>query len=145
VGTYRHPFWNVRGHHNKNFIQIHQSVQKVHPPQKFKHSSLWNSWSYDDNEYGVEVAFSSITSIQNFIQIHQSVQNLHQRRSLNPPFWSVWRHVQCHHLHTKFNPNPPISSDVIRGFLCTHIRSLNVRHVGMVEGTGLENMSSRWY
>jgi hypothetical protein len=32
-----------------------------------------------------------------------------------PPFWSDRRHLQCHHLHTKFQPNPPNSSNVIRG------------------------------
>jgi hypothetical protein len=26
----------------QNFIQIHKSVQKLHPPQKFKRPSFWN-------------------------------------------------------------------------------------------------------
>jgi hypothetical protein len=51
----------------QNFTQIRQSVQKVHPPQKFKRSSLWNSRSYEIKEYGIEVAFNVIPSIQNFI------------------------------------------------------------------------------
>jgi hypothetical protein len=48
--------------------------------------------------------------------------------------------IQCHHLHTKFHPNPPIGSKDIKGFLCTHLRSLNVRHFGMAEATRLKEM-----
>jgi hypothetical protein len=33
----------------QNFIQIHQSVQKVHTPQKFKFPPFWNGWSYGIN------------------------------------------------------------------------------------------------
>jgi hypothetical protein len=51
----------------QNFIQIQQSVQKVHPTQKFKRSPLWTGWSYQIKEYDIEVAFNVITSIQNFI------------------------------------------------------------------------------
>jgi hypothetical protein len=54
-------------------------------------------------------------------------------------FWSYRHNLQCHRLHTKFHPIPPITSNVIRVFLCAHLRSLNVRYLGMVEGTGLEN------
>jgi hypothetical protein len=32
------------------------------------------------------------------------------------PLWCDRCHLQCHHLHIKFQPNPPISSNVIRGF-----------------------------
>jgi hypothetical protein len=60
-----------------------------------------------------------------------------------PPFWSDRRHLQCHHLHTKIHPNPPISGNIIMVFLCTHLRNLNFRHFRMVEGTGLENVASR--
>jgi hypothetical protein len=52
-------------------------------------------------------------------------------------------HLQCNHLHTKFYLNPPIGSKVIKGFLCTHLRSLNVRHFGMAEAMGLRNMALR--
>jgi hypothetical protein len=31
----------------------------------------------------------------------------------------------------------------IKGFLCTHLRSLNVRNFGMAEATRLKNMASR--
>jgi hypothetical protein len=51
-------------------------------------------------------------------------------------------HLQCHHLHKKFHPNAPISSEVIKGFLCTHLTSLNVCHFGLVQATGL-NVASR--
>jgi hypothetical protein len=40
--------------------------------------------------------------------------------------------------HTRFHPNSPIGSKVIKGFLCTHLRSLNVRHFGMAEATTLK-------
>jgi uncharacterized protein YneF (UPF0154 family) len=46
--------------------------------------------------------------------------------------------LQRHHLHTRFHSNPPIGSKVIKRFLCTHIRILNVRHFGMAEVTRLE-------
>jgi hypothetical protein len=58
---------------------------------------------------------------------------------LRPPFWSERRHLQYHHFHTNFHPNPPISLKVIRGFLCTHFRGLNVRNFGIFEATGLKN------
>jgi hypothetical protein len=66
----------------QNFIQIHQSVQKVNPPQKFKHPRFEIVEATGLN--GMEsVIFNVIISKQNFIQIHQSVQNLHHVRSLN--------------------------------------------------------------
>jgi hypothetical protein len=46
-------------------------------------------------------------------------------------------HIQCHHLHTRFFPNPPIGSKV-KGCLCTHLRSLNICHFGMAEATRLK-------
>jgi hypothetical protein len=46
--------------------------------------------------------------------------------------------IKYHQLHTKFNPNPPIGTKVIKRFLCTHLRSLNVRHFGMAEATRLK-------
>jgi hypothetical protein len=46
--------------------------------------------------------------------------------------------IQCHHLHTKFNPNPPVGSKVIKGFFCTHLRSLNVCHFRMDEASRLK-------
>jgi hypothetical protein len=73
----------------QNFIQIHQSVQQVHPPQKFKRSPLWNGLSYEIKEYGIEVAFNAITSVQNFIQIHQLVQKFHHLRSSNVHHFGV--------------------------------------------------------
>jgi hypothetical protein len=86
--------------------------------------------------------------MQHFIQIHQSVQKLHHLRSLNVRHFEVveatglnsteWGHLQCHHLHTKFLPNPPTSTNVIKVFLCTHLRSLNARHFGMAKATGLK-------
>jgi hypothetical protein len=75
------------------------------------------------------------------MKIFQAVQNLLVRD--RQPFLSDRRHLQYHHLYTKFHAYPPTSSNIIRGFLCTHLRSLNVRHFGMAEGTGLENMASR--
>jgi hypothetical protein len=52
----------------------------------------------------------------------------------------LWNHgrLQCHHLHTKFHLNPPNSSKIIKGFLYTHLRSLNVRHFGMAKATRLK-------
>jgi hypothetical protein len=73
----------------QNLIQIHQSVQKVHPPQKFTCLPLWNSWSYEIKEYGIEAALNIITSIQNFIQIHELVQKLYHLRSLNVRHFGV--------------------------------------------------------
>jgi hypothetical protein len=73
----------------QNFIKIHQSVQKVHPPQKFKRLPLWNRRSYEIKEYGIKVAISVITSIQNFITIRQSVQKLHHLRSSNISHFGV--------------------------------------------------------
>jgi hypothetical protein len=65
----------------------------------------------------IEVTFNAITTIQNIIQIHQSVQNLHPPLKYKRlPFWSDRCHLQRYHLHTKFEPNLPISSNVIRGF-----------------------------
>jgi hypothetical protein len=45
--------------------------------------------------------------------------------------------------HTRFHPNPPVGSKVIKGFLCTHLRSLNIRHFGMDEATRFKNVASR--
>jgi hypothetical protein len=39
--------------------------------------------------------------------------------------------------HTRLHPNSPIGSKVIKEFLCTHLRGLNVRHFGMAEATRL--------
>jgi hypothetical protein len=90
----RQPLWNDRGHFNvittiQNFIQIYQSVQKLHRLQKLKRSKLWNSLSYEFKEYGIEVAFNIMTSVQNFIQIQQQVRKLHHRRSLNVRHFGV--------------------------------------------------------
>jgi hypothetical protein len=38
----------------------------------------------------------------------------------------------------KINPNPPIDSKVIKVFLYTHLRSLNVHRFGMAEATKLK-------
>jgi hypothetical protein len=43
-----------------------------------------------------------------------------------------------HHLHTKFHPNPPNGSKVIKVFLYTYLRSLNIRQFGMAEDTRLK-------
>jgi hypothetical protein len=72
----------------QNFIQIHQSVQKVHPPQKFKCPPFLNG-SYGIEQHGVKIIFNVIISIQNFIQIHQLVQKLHHLRSLNVRYFGV--------------------------------------------------------
>jgi hypothetical protein len=45
---------------------------------------------------------------------------------------------QHHHLHTKFHPNPPHGSNVIKVFLYTHLRSLNVHHFLMAEAMRLK-------
>jgi hypothetical protein len=39
--------------------------------------------------------------------------------------------------------NPHIGSKVIKGFLCTHVRSLNVLHIGMAEATRIKDVASR--
>jgi hypothetical protein len=46
--------------------------------------------------------------------------------------------IQCHHLHKKFHPK---STNRFKS--STHLRSLNVRHFGMVKVTGLNSMHSR--
>jgi hypothetical protein len=38
----------------------------------------------------------------------------------------------------KIHPNPPHGSKVIKVFLYTHLRSLNVRHFEMAKATGLK-------
>jgi hypothetical protein len=55
----------------------------------------------------------------------------------------IWSqgHLWCHHLHTKFHPNPPIDSKAIKGFLYTYLRSLNVHHYGMAEAMILKNVA----
>jgi hypothetical protein len=126
----------------KNRIHIHQSLQKVHPPQKFKCSPLWNTWSYNIKEYGIEVA-SVITSKQNDIQIHQSAKKLHHLTSLNIRHFGV--------INVTFNVIISIqnfiqihqSVQTLSGAFYTHLRGLNVRHLGMDHGTELENMASR--
>jgi hypothetical protein len=40
--------------------------------------------------------------------------------------------------HTKFHPNPPNGSKVIKVFLYTYLTSLSVRHFGMAEATRLK-------
>jgi hypothetical protein len=42
--------------------------------------------------------------------------------------------------HTEFHPNPQNGSKVIKVFLYTHLKSLNVYHFEMVEATRLEKM-----
>jgi hypothetical protein len=61
----------------QNFNQIHQSVQKLHPPLIFKRRPFRNGLRYGIRNYGNEVTFSIITSIHNVIKIHHSVQKLH--------------------------------------------------------------------
>jgi hypothetical protein len=61
----------------QNFIQIHQSVQKVRPPQKFKRPPLWNGWSYGNKIYDIQATFNFVTVMQNLIQTHEPVQNFH--------------------------------------------------------------------
>jgi hypothetical protein len=46
--------------------------------------------------------------------------------------------IQCLHLHTKYHPNPPNGSKVVKVFLYTHLRSLNVQHFGMAEAARLK-------
>jgi hypothetical protein len=53
------------------------------------------------------------------------------------------RSLQCHYLHTKFHPNPPIGSKIIKGYLYAHLRNLEVRHFGMAEAMKLKNVTSR--
>jgi hypothetical protein len=48
-----------------------------------------------------------------------------------------WRRGQCHHLNTKFNPNPQLVQTVL-GCLCTDLRSLNIAIFGMAEARGLK-------
>jgi hypothetical protein len=66
-------------------------------------------------------------------------------RSLKARHWILWSrgHLQCHHLHTRLHPNSPIYSKVIKGFLCAHLRSLNVLHFGTAEATRWKYMASR--
>jgi hypothetical protein len=89
-----------------------------------------------------------------FIQIHSndsSVKQVHVmqlEKNQNKKFW--WEliclslhkltvnNIQCHHLHTKFHPNSPVGSKVVKGFLCIHLRSLNICHFGMAEATRLK-------
>jgi hypothetical protein len=54
--------------------------------------------------------------------------------------FKVWNQgrLQCHHLPTKFQPNPPNGSKVIKVFLYTYLTSLSVRHFGMAEATRLK-------
>jgi hypothetical protein len=53
----------------------------------------------------------------------------------------VW--CQGHlHLRTKFHPNPPIDLKLVKRVICTHVRSLNVRH-GMAEAARLKNVALR--
>jgi hypothetical protein len=116
----------------KKFMKIYQAVHTLLVRDTQTHFGM------------IMVTFSVITSTQNVIQIDQSVQKLHHLRSLNIRHSGVID-VTFNVItpRTKFHQNSTVSSNVVRGFLCTHLRSLNVRHFGMVEGTGLENMASR--
>jgi hypothetical protein len=81
--------------------------------------------------YDVEDAFNVITSIENFIQIHRFLKVIKgflciHLRSLNVSQPGLVKatvlenkhrgHLQFHHLHTIFHPNPPIGLNVIGGF-----------------------------
>jgi hypothetical protein len=59
------------------------------------------------------------------------------------PYWSDQLHFQCHHFRTKFHPNSPFRSEVIKGFIYTQLRSLNARHFGMAAPTTLKDAASR--
>jgi hypothetical protein len=48
-------------------------------------------------------------------------------------------------LHRRFQPKLPFGSKIIKGILCNQLRSLNVRHFGMVEATALNSKESRSY
>jgi hypothetical protein len=68
----------------QNFIQIHQSIQKLHHLR-----------SLNVRHFGViDVTFRVITSIPNFNQIHQSGQTLsggsfhRPQKFKRPPFWN---------------------------------------------------------
>jgi hypothetical protein len=62
---------------------------------------------------------------------------------VGPIEFIVWiqGRLQYYHVHTKFHPNPPNGSKVIKVFLYTHLRSLNVRHFGMAEATRLKKIN----
>jgi hypothetical protein len=115
----------------RNFIQIHLSVQKLHPPQKFKRPPFWIDWSYGIKQNAVNVIFNVIISIQNYIQIHQSVQKLHNLRSLNVRHFGVindtFSVITSIHNFNQIHQ----SVQTLSGVLFTNLRSLNVRHFGM--------------
>jgi hypothetical protein len=45
----------------------------------------------------------------------------------------------------KISSKSTIGSKEIKGFLCTHLRSLKVRRFGMAEATRLKDVASRSY
>jgi hypothetical protein len=61
---------------------------------------------------------------------------LKNKSSRSPSMSSPPHKKKCHR-------NPPVSSKVIKGFLYTHLRSLNVRHIEIPEAKILENVASR--
>jgi hypothetical protein len=109
------------------YISLQQKCSMLSPPYKISSKSS---------------QFKSCTHLRSLNVGHFGMV---EAMALN--IWS-WGHLQCHHLHTRFHPNPLIGSKVIKGFLCTHLRSLNVRHFGMAAATRLKNLasgSSQWH
>jgi hypothetical protein len=83
----------------QNVIQIHQSVQKLHPSQKFKCSSLWNGWSREIKNNGSMPRLMPSTSYKisskstNLFKSYWEVPSCPPQKFRCTPFGNGWSYV----------------------------------------------------
>jgi hypothetical protein len=106
---------------------LHQGPLEWHYLHSKFHKNLTSSkvisGGHTDRHFGmIEVTFNAITIKQNFIQITNRFKSCTHLRSLNFRHYGIleatglkiWHRgrLRYYNLHTKFHPNPPISSKV---------------------------------
>jgi hypothetical protein len=132
----------------QNFIQIHQSVQKMPQPQKFRRPQFGKVTATGLNT--MELRSCSVSSLpyKSSSKSTSQFKSCTHLRSLNVRHFEIIGATGLNSMESRscsMSSLPyKISSKSTSQFKsCTHLRSLNVRHFEIVEATGLNSMESR--